>query len=140
MMKKKYLECQTLGLSHQPSEPVYYIVDCRIYRSLTEIHFHDRVSLSLVHIFQDINPEALCYGILALVALCYGILALLNDESCYILSSYISSVFIKWRVANINLAAGNVFTSTKKSYNYILITLFSSYFYSLLKIREHFHH
>ena len=59
-------------------------------------------------IFHDINPEALCYGILALVALCYGILALLNDESCYILSSYISSVFIKWRVANINLAAGNV--------------------------------
>ena len=93
--------------------------------SLTEIHFRDRVPLSLVHIFQDINPEALCYGILALVALCYGILALLNDESCYILSSYISSVFIKWRVANINLAAGNVFTSTKESYNYILITLFS---------------
>ena len=77
-------------------------------RSLTEIYFPERVSLSLVHIFQDINPEALCYGILALVALCYGILALLNDESCYILSSYISSVFIKWRVANINLAAGNV--------------------------------
>ena len=77
-------------------------------QSLTEIHLRDRVSLFLVHIFQDINPEALCYGILELVALCYGILALLNDESCYILSSYISSVFIKWRVANINLAAGNV--------------------------------
>ena len=79
-------------------------LNCSVYlRSLTEIHFRDRVPL-----IQDINPEALCYGILALVALCYGILALLNDESCYILSSYISSVFIKWRVANINLAAGNV--------------------------------
>ena len=106
---------------------------CELVYTISEIF--NRNSLSW---FQDINPEALCYGILALVALCYGILALLNDESCYILSSYISSVFIKWRVANINLAAGNVFTSTKESYNYILITLFTIYFYSLLKIREHF--
>ena len=29
--EKKYLERQTLGQQNWPSEPVYYIVDCRIY-------------------------------------------------------------------------------------------------------------